>query len=503
MTLILGHPWQTKFRGKLTLFRNRANPNDLVLSFRSTEAYDDAIRDSASTNTLEIHSTGWAWGQISDMEAWYAQLKADGKIPTGSQLNVTGYSLGGHLATTFNLLHQSELNGGQVFTFNGAGVGEVKTGSLEEAVAYFDSLRRTDAQGAANRLDALDLTQGVTRNYYNQLLQNLADGTWNAQQALTALQAVKTGIGAINPEIIAEELKPLETALTDIIKLQQEAARIKGFTSGTTTNQADTPIKVVGENEIEAQTLAYRLAVYLASQRTQGTHLVADLSQITQKQYGGNLGNQYDLVGKETTNGAANSAVANSQLHYGQDDGVFIEDQPMTRGSFTLDFLKDLLLTGKVNLLQDQYKINGFGDTHSLTLIIDSLNIQNSLLNLLPEGQRNTDTTRNALQQILKNASAIKANELGSQGQAEGDPLENVLNALGTQMLGPEEWNTLRGDANGGTWAYDKDHTHADRDGEWVTFSGREHFYATLDKLLKSDACLTDAANTTYWGAAA
>ncbi|KAB2908997.1 MAG: hypothetical protein F9K30_23330, partial [Dechloromonas sp.] len=246
-------------------------------------------------------------------------------------------------------------------------------------------------------------------------------------------------------------MKPLETALTDIIKLQQEAERIQGFTSGTTPNQADTPIKVVGENDIEAQSLAYRLAIYFASQRTQGTNLVADLSQITQKQYGQlqpgqTLAPQYDLVGKETTGGTAWSAVANSQLHYGQDDGIFIEDQPMTRGHFTITLVNGLL-AGEIRLLQDQYKINGFGDTHSLTLIIDALNVQNTLLNLLPEGQRDTPATREALQKILLNASAIKANELGSQGQAEGDPLENVLNALGTLLLGPEEWNTLRGDA--------------------------------------------------------
>ncbi|KAB2908998.1 MAG: hypothetical protein F9K30_23335 [Dechloromonas sp.] len=147
----------TGFSG--TLFRNKTT-NEYVLSFRSTEAYDDAIRDSASTNTLEIHSTGWAWGQISDMEAWYASIKSQIDGP----LNVTGYSLGGHLATTFNLLHQNEIN--QVFTFNGAGVGEVKTGhALAETIAYFDSLRRTDAQGAANRLVALDLTQLESQAY--------------------------------------------------------------------------------------------------------------------------------------------------------------------------------------------------------------------------------------------------------------------------------------------------------------------------------------------------
>ena len=65
----------TGFSG--TLFKHRTT-GELVLSMRSTEFIDDAIRDSAATNTLEVHDTGWAWGQISDMEAWYKTLTIDG-----------------------------------------------------------------------------------------------------------------------------------------------------------------------------------------------------------------------------------------------------------------------------------------------------------------------------------------------------------------------------------------------------------------------------------------
>jgi hypothetical protein len=58
-----------------------AKKDDLVISFRSTEFIDDAIRDSASTNTLEVHDTGGAWGLITDLEKWYAQLRGSGLIP--------------------------------------------------------------------------------------------------------------------------------------------------------------------------------------------------------------------------------------------------------------------------------------------------------------------------------------------------------------------------------------------------------------------------------------
>ena len=50
-------------------------PNQLVISFRSTEFIEDSARDNQATNTLEVSEKGWAFGQISDMEKWYAELK--------------------------------------------------------------------------------------------------------------------------------------------------------------------------------------------------------------------------------------------------------------------------------------------------------------------------------------------------------------------------------------------------------------------------------------------
>ena len=79
--------------------------DDYVLSIRSTEFIDDMVRDSVATNVMEIKKFGWAFGQIADLNDWYVKLKADGTLPATAKLDVTGYSLGGHLATAFNLLH--------------------------------------------------------------------------------------------------------------------------------------------------------------------------------------------------------------------------------------------------------------------------------------------------------------------------------------------------------------------------------------------------------------
>ena len=108
----------TGFSG--TLFKNNAT-GELVLSFRSTEFIDDAARDNEATNKLEIKEKGWAFGQLSDMETWYQSLKSRGLID--SQLSVTGYSLGGHLATAFNLMHQPK--GSESFDFLRAELGQL------------------------------------------------------------------------------------------------------------------------------------------------------------------------------------------------------------------------------------------------------------------------------------------------------------------------------------------------------------------------------------------
>jgi hypothetical protein len=145
----------TLFRCKMTDASKGLVEGQLVLSFRSTEFLDDAIRDSAATNSLEVFDTGFAWGQIADMEKWYGELKASGKLsnPDGDPLgfSVTGYSLGGHLATAFHMMHQGDtIYGGgsvvkEVVTFNGAGVGEMTQGDLKSALNYFQSLRAEPA----------------------------------------------------------------------------------------------------------------------------------------------------------------------------------------------------------------------------------------------------------------------------------------------------------------------------------------------------------------------
>ena len=143
----------------------------LVMSFRSTEFIDDAARDNQATNVMEIADKGWAFGQISDMEQWlqYLQSEEGGKlIGKDNPIDITGYSLGGHLATAFNILHHKEGIINSTYTFNGAGVGgkenlaEMDSATLKSIIDDFNVNRQ---YGKMERL----FTFEKSKDYYHRL----------------------------------------------------------------------------------------------------------------------------------------------------------------------------------------------------------------------------------------------------------------------------------------------------------------------------------------------
>jgi len=116
-----------------TLMWDRA-ANTYTLSFRSTEYRSqneggDFERDRSPTAiptpglgaNAEIFSHGFALGQLLAMQRYYQSLLASGQIPSDAKINVTGYSLGGHLATVFTELNL--INVEQAYTFNSPGRG--------------------------------------------------------------------------------------------------------------------------------------------------------------------------------------------------------------------------------------------------------------------------------------------------------------------------------------------------------------------------------------------
>jgi len=228
----------TGFSG--TLFRcikadplSGANVGDRVISFRSTEFIDDAIRDSAATNKLEIHDTGWAWGQIADMEAWYVELQEKKFITETMRPTVIGYSLAGHLATAFNLLHRNDGKIGQVITFNGAGVGEMKGASnwretgeeLKKALEYFNTLR-TKPEELRKKFDS-GVTDAELMAFYDSVRTKFVDdkGNLKAQDALNALRSHHRY--ALDQGSFKKEATPLEKALETLSNYKRKPSGSK------------------------------------------------------------------------------------------------------------------------------------------------------------------------------------------------------------------------------------------------------------------------------------
>jgi hypothetical protein len=218
----------------------------------------------------------------------------------------------------------------------------------------------------------------------------------------------------------------LRKAIEAAVQVTAAAHRVGKLTSGSDKvppNPATIPdlyTRADGSKAmaIAGESLDYQLAVFLTQKQFNTAPLSfeqgvsAALGNPTPAE-GGALPNQWDVAATETTTPPW-YMVAYSQYRYGNDVNLFIEDQPFKRGNVLGETVEALLSEGRIELLHDQYVNNDFGDTHSLVLIVDSLNVQNTILNLLPSDQRTPVTE--TLNSILKNASWRKAEWNSGQG---------------------------------------------------------------------------------------
>jgi Ca2+-binding RTX toxin-like protein len=422
---------------------------DRVLSFRSTEFIDDAARDNQATNSMEVKELGFAFGQIADMSKWFEELNADSsKLGGGKPFAVTGYSLGGHLATAFNALYGGTGRIKETYTFNGAGVGLVKPGqNLADIISTFD-MQRT---GNETQI----FSSAPVQQLYQTLRSQLVNGARVTQQQIDAASAlvVTTFLPAVTNH--AKETKLLVEALKRIEKIQNEVDRLT-----TLSGKDGNPPQEVELKNIEAMNLSYQVAAMRAGEKTQalsvlsGAWLTVSNGRNNVK---GSYANFYDVYGATYP-----SAVSNSQYHYGSPRSVFIEDQPLYRGSVVTDAIKATVFNAfDVKLLVDDYHENDFGDTHSLVLLIDSLSVQSLLAKVDPL------LAPGALDELLKRASnKERKTESGTHGKAESDPLENLLNSL-ADMLDISGWQELKANPSGASWA--------DMDPKG-SYTGREQF---------------------------
>lgn len=412
-----------------------------VVSFRSTEFIEDHVRDNLATNELEIQATGWALGQISDMRTWWNSLPADAR---NGKVDVTGYSLGGHLAGAFNQLYGDKVN--RYYTFNGAGIGEVVGGygKLAGVVDVFATLRH---EGSADFF-----TDPKIRALYEKLKSDLAEPTV-ASIAAARAQINATSTGLLPGSAGNAQLAQLRQAVDRVAKVLDGVA----YVATVRPTKGLPPANINGASNIDALHLDYQLAVLRSapSLTAVSTGTMSSIAgeikslAIDPRNHAGD-GKGYDVYGAPWP-----SAVANSQRHYGQSVPVFIEDQPLVRGTVLRTGISARWRTGEIRTLLPGYDLNDFGDTHSIALIEDSLRVQAVYANL------DSTATLSKFSSLMNMASNSKADTpyfSNSQGKAQGDVVESFMDAGRFVFLGPGTQPILskvnREKAlTGGTWA--------------------------------------------------
>jgi pimeloyl-ACP methyl ester carboxylesterase len=174
------HPnFSSGFSGTLIFDTDR---HEYTLAMRSTEYKlqrdgGDFERDALGADK-EIGDYGFAFAQIASMERYFENLlsgrRADGiqderiapfraHIEAGGLINLTGFSLSGHLATVFAELHPEYVNA--AYLFNSPGRGRLPIAPVGPMIAHY----RIQAELFQNQFPPNITTNSIYNQTYHQL----------------------------------------------------------------------------------------------------------------------------------------------------------------------------------------------------------------------------------------------------------------------------------------------------------------------------------------------
>ena len=430
-----------------TLFKNKIN-GEFTISFRSTESKDeedggDVKRDSGEGANGQIKDKGFAFGQILDMEQYYGHIKQGESYDTetgewivnprlnefaalinnNGKLNVTGYSLGGHLAQIFTRLHYNDVI--HTYTFNGAGFGD------------FTSIGN-NATGEQYRIDIEGVLDVVRNLFINplDLIDNIPDILLrNILIKVSKLDSIAQYFKTTIPDLTNKILGNSQ------ILTNQEREQLVG-TFQQIHNTFGQFFDLSSDIDIYLDPL-FRYAVEAVSDGLRGAFRVSlsellpdvggDFFEFTRNQVTADS-KITDLFGHAFPGDdrLLGESVAGSGQIFGEYLPIYIEDQPLF--SFT-----------KSNSFSDTL-LRSFGPGHSITLLADSLAVMD-VMKILDPG-----LTRIEMNQIFASAANSHRTTViqsvlekltqglfpGEPG-AEGDTLEYIVNSLGKLFL-PDSW---------------------------------------------------------------
>ncbi len=372
----------------VTLFRSKVG--EYVLSFRSLESRPwkvagDAERDNDGASRAGIFEKGFAFAQLASMEDYWKHIsngerwipdavdptkgrwnEADPKLGLlkdhlngGGKITTTGYSLGGHLATVFTLMHDAQID--KTYTYNAAGHGVLTPG----------------LQGAGD-------TNGAT---IKAMLEAFTQALLNPELTPPHPSTVgESGLSSILGEWTAAKQRKAADPSWDPFATEN------GRLNEPPQQQRDDAYK----NPRYAYAMAYVQSIYPTSALAQP--LIGAFFSIGPTDLLKNLFGNADYAGTGAKVEAASRSdpvrgdgydkiaqifgrathddyqiVANSQRHSANEIAVLIEDQPDVTGNGGL-----LPINNREKIIERMLAGEPTGDigaTHSLILIIDSLSL--------------------------------------------------------------------------------------------------------------------------------
>ena len=464
-----------------TLYRNKTT-GEYVLSARSTEFREwvkagDGERDQDGANVKGIVGEGFAFAQLAAMEDYYTHLKNGEKwsgtawvadtgsiaafathMQGGGKIDLTGYSLAGHLASVFTLMHESEIN--KTTVFNAAGHGVFESGSTDGATIL-------------------------------QAVQAFRQALLDPGAIDLAASSALSGMAGLKAQAVASTIKPFDSEngiQTPRVSLYGDARHqfanayvqalypTKSLFDTGPFNLLSVGLSVIGALFTgDFTTVSNNIAASTGSTSLSGT----GYSKITQL-YGQATHDDYQIV-------------SNSQRHTNNLVSLFIEDQPDVYGNAGL-IGRAADLTDPAIAAADFAEAGDFGTTHAIILIIDSLSLVDALQRATGSSVSSPSTTLSleAIQGMMAAASSSRAKNNFSlfataataPGEAEGDSLENLLDALRKVIVyTPDTYEQARRstDANS-KFATEYDAINAG----FGNFANRTRFYTRIDELVSA-----------------
>ena len=429
---IIDHRPNTDSGFSATVFQHRLT-GQYTLSFRSTESrfgefdFDgdgrpldqggDWARDGRSGADGEIAFLGFAVAQLIDAEAYWSYLNGTGNTAAsedlqalrthlqspGATLNVTGYSLGGHLATAFTLMHPEFVD--RAFVFNAPGLGGIRDFYGADS---FNQPNGTDITSL------LDIYREMIR--YDGGPQNHLSGWYNRPEVdLDRLSSLVAEYG--NQAFGNVYESPLHQYVVDFLK---------GYSY---------PVWRLGLNKLGEASRNFVQSGLQSETFSSDLYALQDAvyEQKITSIYGHGMFFDPEIV-------------AASGFHP-TGHAVWIEDQPMSRELGFAEAIFDGL----------REEVGDFGETHSITLLIDSLTVFDLMQSIDPSLSESsfTDIQRSItdfVAEIPTDYLLTAADVVGLDTEVLGavfedtrlfrnqlydpDALEKTVNALGVLFTG-------------------------------------------------------------------